>query len=204
MATFEDDFGSGDTLQEPLLNAELRSNEQVNEDSERQENVSGYSSAGLLSLATLSWLNPLLALGYGKHLTVEDVPLLPRQERGREVYKVFNQIWERLKNEHPESAPSIVLALMKNFWVSVVLMGLLVTLTTVASFVGPYLIDDFVEFLGGRRRFHMEGGVLVLCFFTAAAVSCLASRYYNLAMFRFNLRIRTCLTAIVYRKVSST
>jgi len=92
---------------------------------------------------------------------------------------------------------------MKNFWVSVLLMGVLITMNVVAAFVGPYLIEDFVEFLGGRRRFRNEGGVLVLCFFVANVVQCLAGRYYNLAMFQFNLRIRTCLTAIIYRKVSS-
>jgi len=147
-------------------------------------------------LATFSWLNPLLKLGYSKHLTEQDVPLL--RERGKQVYKRFDAIWRSLG-----AAPSISAALLRNFWASVLLMGVLMTMGTVASFVGPYLIEDFVEFLGGRRRFAHEGAVLVGIFFVANAVGCLVGRYYNLGMFQFNQRVRTCLTTVIYRKVSS-
>jgi hypothetical protein len=61
----------------------------------------------------------------------------------------------------------------------------------VASFVGPYLIDDFVEFSHKKRRFHMEGYVLVSCFIIANVVANFTNNYYTLAMYQFNNRIRT-------------
>jgi hypothetical protein len=149
------------------------------------------SSAGLLSLVTFPWINPLLALGYCKHLTIEDVPPLPPGDQGKALYKTFDGVWRRLKHDHPERMPSIVLALIKMFWVSVLLMGALFIVNVVASFVGPYLIDDFVEFLHKRRRFHMEGYVLVSCFIIANVVANFTNNYYTLAMYQFNNRIRT-------------
>lgn len=65
------------------------------------------SSARLLSLATFLWINPLLALGYRKHLTIEDVPPLPPRDQGKALYKTFDSIWWRLKHDHLEKMPSI-------------------------------------------------------------------------------------------------
>lgn len=207
MATFEGEIvaeARKKSLQEPLLNGELRRNKEVkNEESqERQENVTNFSSAGLLSLAMFSWLNPLLALGYEKHLNIEDVPLLPPHDRSREVYKTFDEIRQRLQSEHPDSAPSISQALVRTFWVSMVLTGVVKTLSVVAAFVGPYLLSDFVEFLSGRRRFRMDGYVLVFCFFIGNVVKSLGDRYYCIGIYLLSVRVRACLTATLYEKVS--
>lgn len=187
-------------LQKPLLAGVQKQSE--DEEVDPQKHVASLiSSAGLLSLATFSWINPLLALGYRKHLTIQDVLLLPPGDQGRALYKTFDGVWRRLKHDHPERTPSIALALIKTFWVSVLSVF---TVNVVASFVGPYLIDDFVEFLHGRRRFHMEGYVLVSFFIIANVVANFTNSYYTLAMYQLNNRVRTCITAIIYRKVSST
>lgn len=171
------------TLEEPLLNGT----------DEKNERISGFSSAGFLSLATFSWLNPLLALGYRKPLEIEDVPLLPRQDRAREVYKRFSE----------REQPSISMALAGAFWGIMVWTGLLKTLSVVAGFVGPYLIGDFVEYLGGRRRYRFEGCVLVVSFFFGNAVKSVAERYYCLGIYRLGVRVRACLTATLFAKVRS-
>ena len=201
MATFEGELAQSrksNSLQEPLLKG-------VKEASvwKENENVTAFSSAGLFSLATFSWLNPLLALGYRKPLNIEDVPLLVPQDRGREAQESFTKTRRRLKDEHPERPPSISLALIRTFWVSVVATGVGAALNTVSSYVGPYLINDFVEFLGGRRRFPMEGYVLVAGFCIAGIVDCLTECHYHLGIYRLGVRVRACLTATLYEKVSS-
>jgi hypothetical protein len=200
MATFGGGFAAEarqDSFREPLLNGEFRSEER-----EVKGDVAGFGTAGILSLATVSWLNPLLALGYRKHLDIEDVPELLPEDRGREVYRAFNGVSKRLRDEHPERAPPISWVLVRTFWVSVLLTGVLLTLNTVASYVGPYLISDFVEFLGGRRRFRMEGYVLVACFFLAGVISSLAERHYYVGIYRLSVHVRACLTATLYEKVN--
>jgi hypothetical protein len=109
-------------LQEPLLAGVQKQSE--DEEVDPQKHVASLiSSAGLLSLATFSWINPLLALGYRKHLTIEDVPPLPPGDQDKALYKTFDGVWQRLKHDHLERTPSIALALIKTFWVSVLLMG---------------------------------------------------------------------------------
>lgn len=197
MAAFQDGVRC-DRLQEPLLNAdELRSKEAT----EATRSVGAFGATGLLSLATIAWLDPLLALGFRKPLNIEDVPVLVAEDRGRAVYAAFHSNWQRRTSEHPERAPSIAAALVRTFWVLVLVTGVLVGLTSVASYVGPFLIDDFVEFLGGRRRFRMEGYALVGCFFVADVVRSLAERHYNLGIYRLSVRVRACLTATLFEKV---
>jgi hypothetical protein len=51
-----------------------------------------------------------------------------------------------------------------------VLNALFAFLMTVATYTGPYLINDFVEYLGGRRRLTHEGFVLVFIFFSVKLI----------------------------------
>lgn len=208
MAKFEGEIGAENgksNLQEPLLNGEFR-----NGGSERgsSKSVTSFSSAGIFSLLTFSWLNPLLSLGYEKHLNIEDVPLLPPQDRGREVYKKFIGIRQKIKSEQAKNvrsessdAPSIASSLVRTFWVFWVATGALKTMSVVAAYVGPYLIGDFVEFLSGGRGVITEGYWLVFWFFLGNVVKSMGERYYCLGIYRLSIRVRACLTATVYEKV---
>ncbi|XP_039031379.1 ABC transporter C family member 5-like, partial [Hibiscus syriacus] len=78
--------------------------------------VTPYSDAGLFSLATLSWLNPLLSLGAKRPLELKDIPLLAPKDRAKSNYKVLNFNWEKLKAESQSEQPSLAWALWKSFW----------------------------------------------------------------------------------------
>ena len=71
--------------------------------------VTPYRDAGLFSLATLSWLNPLLSIGAKRPLELKDIPLVAPRDRAKTSYKVLNSNWERLKaeNENPSKQPSL-------------------------------------------------------------------------------------------------
>jgi hypothetical protein len=117
---------------------------------------------------TVSWLNPLLALGSQKPLELSDLPNLPAENSSDATYKTFQNSWEALQKKKKEeeeeeeskeeeycsSVPSISVALFLSFWRAVVLNALFAFLMTVATYTGPYLINDFVEYLGGRKEIH--------------------------------------------------
>ncbi|XP_010490291.1 PREDICTED: ABC transporter C family member 5-like [Camelina sativa] len=90
-------------LHEPLL---------VQEEEAGCLNVTSYSDAGLFSLATLSWLNPLLSLGAKRPLDLKDIPLLAPKDRAKTNYKVLNLKWEKLKAENPSKSPSLAWAIL--------------------------------------------------------------------------------------------
>ncbi|KAK8588408.1 hypothetical protein V6N12_022853 [Hibiscus sabdariffa] len=73
--------------------------------------VTPYSDAGIFSLVTLSWLNPLLSLGAKRPLELKDIPLLAPKDRAKSNYKVLNFNWEKLKAENQSEQPSLAWAL---------------------------------------------------------------------------------------------
>jgi ABC-type multidrug transport system fused ATPase/permease subunit len=69
-----------------------------------------------------------------------------------------------------------------------------------ASYIGPFLINDFVEYLNGRRRFEHEGLTLVLIFSIAKVIENLAQRQWYYGIQYLCLRVKAALTVVVYRK----
>ncbi|KAL6993326.1 hypothetical protein U1Q18_011443 [Sarracenia purpurea var. burkii] len=52
---------------------------------------------------------------------------------------------------------------------------------TFATYVGPYLIDSFVQYLTGKQTFKNQGYILVSAFFIAKLFECLAQRHSYVA-----------------------
>ncbi|KAG2294813.1 hypothetical protein Bca52824_041482 [Brassica carinata] len=71
---------------------------------------------------------------------------------------------------------------------------------TVASYVGPALIDTFVQYLNGRRQYNNEGYVLVITFFLAKLVECLSQRHWFFRLQKVGIRMRSSLVAMIYEK----
>ncbi|KAL2900312.1 ABC transporter C family member 5 [Bienertia sinuspersici] len=176
-------------LQEPLLEEEagcLR--------------VTSYSGASLFSLATISWLNSLLALGAKRPLELKDIPLLAPRDRSKANYKILNLNWEKLKSETPSKQPSLAWAILKSFWREAACNAIFAGLTTTVSYVGPYMISYFVDYLGGIKTFPHEGYLLAGIFFSAKLVETFATRQWYIGVDILGMHVRSALTAMVYRK----
>lgn len=181
-------IGNSD-LQEPLLEEEagcLR--------------VTPYSGAGIISLATLSWLNSLLSLGAKRPLELKDIPLLAPKDRSKANYKILNSNWEKMKSESPRKQPSLAWAIIKSFWREAACNAVFASLTTLVSYVGPYLISYFVDYLGGIETFPNEGYILAGIFFSAKLIETFATRQWYIGVDILGMHVRSALTAMVYRK----
>ncbi|GAB2262731.1 hypothetical protein Droror1_Dr00003728 [Drosera rotundifolia] len=162
--------------------------------------VTPYSEARLFSLATLSWLNPLLATGARRPLELKDIPLLAPRDRSKMNYKILNSKWEKMKSQSPTKRPSLGWAILKCFWREAACNAIFAGLTTLVSYVGPYMISYFVDYLGGKETFPHEGYVLAGTFFTAKLVETLATRQWYIGVDILGMHVRSALTAMVYRK----
>ncbi|XP_010540924.1 PREDICTED: ABC transporter C family member 5-like [Tarenaya hassleriana] len=162
--------------------------------------VTPYSEAGLFNLATLSWLNPLLSLGAKRPLELKDIPLLAPRDRAKTTYKVLNSNWEKLKAENPSKPPSLAWAILKSFWKEAACNAVFAGLNTLVSYVGPYLVNDFVNYLGGQETYPHEGYILAGIFFTAKLVETVTTRQWYLGVDILGMHVRSALTAMVYRK----
>lgn len=162
--------------------------------------VTPYADAGLFSLGTLSWLNPLLSIGAKRPLELKDIPLLAPKDRAKTNYKVLNSNWEKFKAENPSKTPSLALAILKSFWKEAALNAVFAGLNTIVSYVGPYLVSYFVDYLGGKETFPHEGYILAGIFFLAKLVETLTTRQWYLGVDILGMHVRSALTAMVYRK----
>ncbi|XP_044492293.1 ABC transporter C family member 5-like [Mangifera indica] len=162
--------------------------------------VTPYEDAGLFSWATLSWLNPLLSIGAKRPLELKDIPLLAPKNRAKTNYKILNSNWEKVKAENPSRQPSLAWAILKSFWKEAAWNALFAGLNTVVSYVGPFMLSFFVDYLGGKETFRHEGYVLAGIFFAAKLLETLTTRQWYLGVDILGMHVRSALTAMVYRK----
>jgi hypothetical protein len=162
--------------------------------------VTPYSDAGLFSLATLSWLNSILSIGAKRPLELKDIPLVAPKDRAKANFKVLNSNWEKMKAENTSNQPSLAWTLLKSFWKEAAINAIFAGVTTLVSYVGPYMISYFVDYLSGIETYPHEGYVLAGIFFVAKLVETFTTRQWYLGVDILGMHVRSALTAMVYQK----
>uniref|UniRef100_A0A2N9EG28 ABC-type xenobiotic transporter n=1 Tax=Fagus sylvatica TaxID=28930 RepID=A0A2N9EG28_FAGSY len=184
--------GNNSLLEEPLLNGDSSAcNEAESSKSKGGENVTPYSNAGFFSNLTLSWLGPLIALGKKKTLDLEDVPQLAPGDSVVEAFPNFrNKLEEACSTVNKVTTLKLAKALIIFAWKEILLTALYVMIYTLASYVGPYLIENLVQYLNGQRQYKGEGYVLVSVFL----------RHWFFRLHLVGIRVRSVLVAMIYNK----
>lgn len=190
-------------LEESLLNG---GNSSLSNNSDPEKNggneiLTSYSSAGFFSILTFSWMSPLITLGNKKTLDHEDLPLLGINDS---AYGAFQTFRSKLESECGSVRSVTTLKLVKvlffSTWQGILLSGLFAFLYTCASYVGPYLIDNLVQYLNGEHRYKNEGYVLVMAFVTAKLVECLSQRHWMFKFQQVGVKMQSMLVAMIYAK----
>lgn len=195
--------GVGDsTLQESLLDADLRDDVFETKETKGSDTVTPYSNSGIFGLLTFSWIGPLITLGRKKSLDLEDVPQLDKRDSLTGAFPTFR---DRLEAQCGAITTVDTLMLVKSLvfssWKEIIFTAILALLNTFASFVGPYLIDGFVQFLNGQRKFEHEGLVLVTAFLVAKLLECLTRRHWFFRLQQVGIRMRALLVTMIYNKI---
>ena len=191
--------GEESILEEPLLNGSTSRVESGK--CKGEATVTPFSKAGFFSLLTFSWMGPLIAEGNKKTLDLEDVPQL---NNSNSIVGVFPAFRNNLRCVSGGSGRVTTLQLVKALilasWREILFTALLAILNTLASYVGPYLIDTFVQYLNGRREFKNEGYVLVMVFCVAKLVECLSARHWYFRLQLVGIRAKAVLITMIYNK----
>ncbi|XP_022877778.1 ABC transporter C family member 3-like isoform X1 [Olea europaea var. sylvestris] len=188
-------------FQESLLNGSATNGRESNKAIKGDEAVTPYVNASIFSSITFSWMGPLVSLGFKKTLDLEDVPQLANFDSVRGAFPILNN---KLESDGGVSKRVTTLMLSKGLifmtWREISLSAVYVLVYTLASYVGPYLIDTFVQYLNGRRNFENEGFVLVFVFFIAKVFECLSQRHWFFKVQQAGYRARAALVAKIYNK----
>ncbi|XP_042483140.1 ABC transporter C family member 3-like [Macadamia integrifolia] len=188
-----------------LLESLLKSSSNRNNSDDRQESsVNSYANANLLSIVTFAWMGPLVALGYKKTLDLEDIPQLASYDSANVVFSCLRNKIESdgnsCGNGGQVSTLKLVKALIFLTWKEILWTGLLSVICTLASYVGPYLIVVFFQYLNSSHQVKFEGYMLVFIFFFSKLIKCLSDRHLFFQLRRMGNRVRAALYSIIYKK----
>ncbi|PPS00035.1 hypothetical protein GOBAR_AA20628 [Gossypium barbadense] len=159
--------------------------------------VSGFASASIISKAFWLWMNPLLRHGYKSPLKMDDIPTLSPQHMAEKMSKLFEMNWpkpeEKLK--HP-----VRTTLLRCFWKEVAFTAFLAIVRLCVMYVGPILIQSFVDYTAGKRSSPYEGYYLILILLVAKFVEVLTTHQFNFNSQKLGMLIRCTLITSLYKK----
>ncbi|PWA42525.1 ABC transporter Tap-like, P-loop containing nucleoside triphosphate hydrolase [Artemisia annua] len=163
----------------------------------KSSNVSGWASASILSKTFWLWLNPLLKKGYKTPLIIDDIPTLSPEHRAEKLSLIFEKNWPKPeeKSRHP-----VRTTLLRCFWKDISFTGCLAVVKLGVAYVGPLLIQRFVDFTSGKRSSPYEGYYLVLILLVAKFLEVLTQHHFNFHSQKLGMLIRSTLITSLYKK----
>ncbi|KAK8565475.1 hypothetical protein V6N12_059037 [Hibiscus sabdariffa] len=159
--------------------------------------VSGFASASIVSKAFWLWLNPLLRKGYKSPLKMEEVPTLSPEHRAEKMSKLFEAKWPK---PHEKVSHPVRTTLLRCFWKEVALTAFLAIVRLCVMYVGPILIQSFVDYTAGKRSSPYEGYYLILILLAAKFVEVLTTHQFNFNSQKLGMLIRCTLITSLYKK----
>ncbi|XP_031112556.1 putative ABC transporter C family member 15 [Ipomoea triloba] len=186
---------SSNGITEPLLGGKP---EKYSSDGRRD---SPYGRASLLQLVTFSWLNPLFEVGKKKPLDQDEVPDVYIGDSADFLSSSFDESLKYVKERDGTTNPSIYKAIYVFGRKKAAINALFAVISASTSYVGPYLIDDFVTFLAEKKSRSLQSGyLLALGFLSAKMVETVAQRQWIFGARQLGLRLRAALISHIYQK----
>ncbi|WJX31534.1 Canalicular multispecific organic anion transporter 2 [Trifolium repens] len=186
-------------LEESLLNGEAI----VNKKDSDAKNIlkTCYSNAGFFSILTFSWMSPLITLGSKKTLDHEDLPLLSTNDSAYGTFSTFKKKLElECGNVRNLTTINLTKVLFFSTWHGILLSGFFAFLFTCASYVGPYLIDNFVQYLNDENKAKNEGYILAMTFVAANLVDSLFQKHFVFKIQQVGVQMQSMLVSMIYTK----
>ncbi|KAL2478064.1 ABC transporter C family member 9 [Forsythia ovata] len=179
---------------EPLLNGKTEKNSEVKRDCP-------YGKATLVQLVTFSWLNSLFETGIKKPLDQDEVPDVDIKDSASFLSQYFNECLEHTKEKDGPTRSSIYKAIYIFARKKAAINAVFAVTNAGTSYVGPYLINYFVDFLTEKKfRSLGYGYFLALGFLGAKLIETIAQRQWIFGARQLGLRLRAALISHIYKK----
>ncbi|RVW90880.1 ABC transporter C family MRP4 [Vitis vinifera] len=136
-----------------------------------------------------------LRKGRVQKLQLHHIPPVPQSEKAETASSLLEETLTKQKT-------SVTKALFCSVWRSLAINAVFAGANTIASYMGPFLITHFVNFLSGKGddSSYYYGLVLALIFFMAKTLESLSQRQWYLGGQRIGIRVRAALMVLVYKK----
>ncbi|KAG7967291.1 hypothetical protein I3843_08G093600 [Carya illinoinensis] len=159
--------------------------------------VTGFASASIISKAFWIWMNPLLTKGYRSPLKIEEIPSLSPEHRAERLVVLFESNWPK---PHEKSKHPVRTTLLRCFWKEIFFTASLAIMRLCVMYVGPILIQSFVDFTSGKQSSPYEGYYLVFTLLLAKFVEVLTTHQFNFNSQMLGMLILSTLITSLYKK----
>jgi ABC-type multidrug transport system fused ATPase/permease subunit len=142
-------------------------------------------------------MNPLLRKGYKSPLNLDQVPTLSPEHRAEKLATLFESKWPKPQEN---SRNPVRTTLIRCFWKEIAFTAVLAIIRLSVIYVGPVLIQSFVDFTSGKRSSPSQGYYLVLILLIAKFVEVLSTHQFNFNSQKLGMLIRSTLITALYKK----
>ncbi|KAJ9611765.1 hypothetical protein H2200_004949 [Cladophialophora chaetospira] len=156
------------------------------------------ATSGIYNKSVFWWLNPLLRVGFGKTLKVDDLYNLDNDLASANVEIRFRQAWAAVKEPHRLSLLLTVASVLKwQLLVSAVPRLLLIG----ARYSQPFLVQDTIQYISMRGdQAASTGWGLAGAFFLVYLTTAILTAAYRHLLNRCLIQVRGGLVSLLYHK----
>ncbi|XP_075660090.1 putative ABC transporter C family member 15 [Castanea sativa] len=157
-----------------------------------------FTNAGIWSQLTFQWLNPIFRRGRVQKLELPHIPSIPQSETAENASLLLEESLRKQKFEASLLPKAIAYAI----WKSLVMNAAFAGINTIASYTGPLLITNFVNFLLVKEDNSSThyGLILAFIFFFAKTVESLTQRQWYFGAQRIGIQLKAALMVLIYKK----
>ncbi|KAK3717789.1 ATP-binding cassette glutathione S-conjugate transporter ycf1 [Vermiconidia calcicola] len=158
--------------------------------------------ANIFSILTFNWMTPLMRYGYKDFLTQDDLWNLRKRDTTRVTAETFDEAWEQ---QLEKKKPSLWIAMIQSFSGPYLRGAIIKTLSDCLNFVQPQLLRFLITFVDSYRAGQkpepaIKGAAIALAMFAVSIAQTACLHQYFQRAFETGMRIKSSLTAAVYRK----
>jgi ATP-binding cassette subfamily C (CFTR/MRP) protein 1 len=158
-------------------------------------------TANIFSILTFGWMTPMMKHGYTKFLTEEDLWDLRKQDTTHYTEAKFTKAWDRqLRRKNP----NLWFALFEGFGGPFGIGTLFKIVQDILVFAQPQLLRKLISFAAsynsGNPQPVIQGLAIASLMFIVSVIQTVTLHQYFQYAFETGMRIRSALTAAIYRK----
>ncbi|KAM0947029.1 putative ABC-type xenobiotic transporter [Dioscorea sansibarensis] len=158
-----------------------------------------FGDAGFLSRLLFRWLNTVFEIGRRRRLELHHIPPVPEDETAEKSYSFLQDSLFMQMTE----VSSLPRAIIHSVWKPLAINALFAGINILCSYIGPFLITTFVEFLSGFNQSKWGGSygyMLAFLFFFGKTVESLSQRQWYFGARQIGIRARAALMVAIYNR----